>query len=266
MRAELFALLVACGGETLSLGDGRGAQVVQPGAPVAIAELASEGPDDDPSLTSDLERLYFNTRRDGSEDIWWSARRDGAWSTPEPASELNTEDRETGIALARDGLQIWFSSDRDGDLDVYTATRATRDGTFATPERVSVLSARGDDLISALDPGGAYLARRADDDEDYDLYFAPRDGDSFAEAQPIASLNTDQEESDAFPVDDGLLFTRDGDLFLARRLDDGSYQAKPLAELNSSADDRDAWATPDLSVLIFSSDRAGEYQLYESRR
>jgi hypothetical protein len=266
MRAELLLLLAACGGETLSLGDGRGVQSVQPGAPVAIAELASDGPDDDPSLTSDLEQLYFNTRSDGSEDVWWSARRDGAWAAPAPASELNTDDRETGIALAGDGLQIWFSSDRDGDLDVYSATRSKRADTFSTPIRVSALSAAGDDLISALDARGAYLARRADEDDDYDLYFAARDGDSFAEAQPIASLNTEQEESDAFPVDGGLLFTRDGDLFLARRRDDGSYSAAPLEVLNSSADDRDAWATPDLSVVIFSSNRDGEYQLYESRR
>jgi hypothetical protein len=265
MRTELVVVaLVACGGETLSLGDGRDA-AVRDTAPMAIASLASEGPDDDPALTSDLTLLYFNTRRDDGEDIWWTTREGDGWASPRPASELNTDDRETGIALAPDGLRIWFSSDREGDLDVYTATRAARSEAFGPPERVATLSTGEDDLISAVDARGAYLARRASDDEDYDLYFAPRVADGFGEAKPLVGLNGDGEESDACPVDDGLLFTRDGDLYLARAQPDGSYRPALLEGLSSPSDDRDAWATPDLRLVVFSSNRGGSYQLYERR-
>ena len=318
--ALLLALLPACGGETISLGEGRprtrdggGGAVpadadtqaddapdepepepaedagterdggdVRFAAPMPIAELvAPDAADDDPSLTSDLTLLYFNSKRDGGagrEDVWYTTRASTreAWSAPVPATELNTDARETGIALSADGLTLWFSSDRpggEGGLDVYVARRARRADAFTDLVRVDALSTAGDDLISAIsgDQRTAYLARRDNEDDDYDLYMAERRDAQAAFDEPvaIAALNGDGEESDASPAEGGrsLLFTRDAELQLAVRDARGAYVVVgPLDALNSGDNERDAWATDDLRYMVFSSNRTGTYLLYEARR
>jgi hypothetical protein len=225
--------------------------------------------------------LFFDSRRSGGtgkEDIWQATRSaaDAAWNTPTPVGELNTNVRETGLALSSDGLRIWFSSDRDGGaggLDVYTAARSDRAATFVGITRVAELSTPGDDLISAVDDAQEtmWLARRDDDDDDYDLYVARRSGTQapWSTAVAIDELNTDKEESDAFVVRGGqqLIFTRSGDLYLTVRAADGRYgAAEAIADVNSERDDRDAWASDDLRTLVFSSDRSGEYLLYQAVR
>jgi hypothetical protein len=251
--------------------------------PAAIAAIAAEdAKDDDPSLSADLTLLYFNSEREGGagqEDIWLSTRDSSAlpWSAPEPAAELNTEVRETGIALAPEALAIWWSSDREGGaggLDVYTATRASRGAAWSVPQRVAELSSGADDLISAVSDGGrsVLLARRTGEDDDYDLFMARRDDPAQPWGEPlaIAELNSDDEESDAFPLAGGaqLLFTRDEDLQLARRERESEPfgQPEPLDTLNSDEDDRDAWASEDFGYVVFSSDRSGSYLLYEAER
>jgi hypothetical protein len=277
----------ACDGEVIRLGAGRpapdgGAQAGEFSEPALIESLAAgDGKDDDPSLSADLRLLYFNSTRSGGagkEDIWFSRRSaaDAAWDAPEPVPELNSDDRETGIALAADGLSILFSSDRpggSGGLDVYRARRARSAHPWSEPERVADLSSSADDLVSGAGASGqVYLARRDGEDEDYDLFVALRaeGGEGWSEALPLASLNSDEEESDAFEVGGGtqLLFTRDEDLYLARREHESEQfgEAAALDALNSEDDDRDVWATPDLSYAVFSSDRSGAYRLYEVRR
>jgi hypothetical protein len=246
-----------------------------------VGVVVAESKDDDPSLTRDQTLLYFDSRRPGGtgkEDIWQATRSapDVAWDLPSPVDELNTSVRETGLALSADGLRIWFSSDREGGaggLDVYTAAREGRAAKFSELTRVAELSSAGDDLVSAVDDAQqtVWLARRDDDDDDYDLYVARRSGvqSAWQAAVAIAELNTDKEESDAFAVHGGqqLIFTRAGDLYLTVRAADGRYGTpQPLSSVNSDDDDRDAWASDDLRTLVFSSDRSGEYLLYQALR
>jgi hypothetical protein len=196
------------------------------------------------------------------------------WGAPVPLSRLNSEARETGIALALDGLALWFSSDRakHDSLDLYVSRRESRMDTWSAPERVVELSSDADDLVSAVaaDERTLYLARRDDADDDYDLYIAKRTDATHAWQSPEAvdELNTDADESDAYPAAQGraLIFTRDEDLQIAERAgtDQRFDPARPLAALNSPRDDRDAWSEPDLSYIVFSSERSGHYRLYEA--
>jgi hypothetical protein len=324
MRAEARVLLclslIGCAGDDLILGDGRaadsgmvmrmdtgmdtGVRNPQPGSPDAaparadfepprvIAELESaDVSDDDPSLTSDLLLLCFNSKREagkGEEDIWCSrrARSDEPWGAPEPQTALNSEHRETGIALSVDGLSLWFSSDRADDsagLDVYSATRSSRDSAWSEPTRVSELSSQDDELVSSIDETEQrlLLARRMrtssddDDDEnedDYDIFIAQRATrtEPWQAPSPVSELNSDQGESDAFLVSNGLelLFTRDDDLMLARRagLDAMFDRIDALQVLNSADRERDAWSNSAFTYVVFSSDRAGSFRLYESNR
>jgi hypothetical protein len=307
--------LLGCGGSDVVLGDGRDAASVPPrdagslpldagsreldaevaedaskprpdvprfAEPVAIGTISSEGTtDDDPSLTADRLLLYFNSKRDGGlghEDIWQSERAnvDDPWPEPTQVTDLNTDQRETGIALSADGLSVFWSSDRDGGqggLDVYGATRASRADAWSEIAPVAALNGSGDELVSALSGDGRtlMLARRDDGDDDYDLYVATRDDqDEWNAPAAIAELNSDDEESDGFLLDDDLqlIFSRDENLNLARRPapDDPFADPQPLETLNSDGDDRDAWASDDLGYVIFSSDRSGSYLLYEATR
>lgn len=258
-------------------------------AQLAFSELrvieALSGPDtgdDDPSLTQDETEICFNSKREGGEgreDIWCATRQAGAdWTAPRPAAALNSDERETGIALAPDGLTLWFSSDRtggSGGLDVYRSQRPERDGDWTAPERVPELCSEGDDLVSSVADGERLLllAWRASEDDDYDVLVAERSHPTEAWGAPhrLDAIASDDEESDGFLVAGGLhlVFTRDEDLLLARRADPGAAfdPGKPIESLNSDADDRDAWASPDLRHVVFSSDRDGDsYRLYEAFR
>jgi Tol biopolymer transport system component len=295
---------VACSSEVVRLGDGRerlvDASADSPGGdastgrdagrvpggfgtPQVIAALSNaDTKDDDPSLTSDLREIYFDSKRDGGmgkEDIWGAERVDSTatWKAAVAVDALNSADRETGIALAADGLTVWFSSDRaesQGGLDVFMANRASRTSAWSAVTRVEELSTGDDDLVSAVSDSGTtcLLARRPQGKDDYDMYVAERGSTdaTWGAAKAITELNTDASESDAFLAGEGreLLFTRAKNLELARR--DGTEGpftlVGELKELNSSDDDRDPWATPDLGYVVFSSDRSGSYQLYEATR
>lgn len=280
--AALLAL--SCAGRDISLGEGRVGVSDDPPAldfdpPQLLPGLAGEDEkDDDPALTQDLLTLYFNAQREGGqgkEDIWFAERasHEDAFSSPTPESALNSEARETGIALARDGLTLWFSSDReggDGGLDVYVATRPSAGGAWSVA-RVPELSSAGDDLVSSVrdDERTLFLARRDDEDDDYDLYVAGRvdRASPFSAPEPLDALNTEQEESDAvlLEVSGALVFTRDEQLVYAAGYPNPRGDVLPLSALNSDDDDRDAWFSADGSYVVFSSDRSGSYRLYEAR-
>jgi hypothetical protein len=280
--AALLAL--SCAGRDISLGEGRVRTTEGPAPldfdePQLVPGLSGEDEkDDDPALTQDLLTLYFNAQREGGqgkEDIWFAERasRDDPFSAPTPESALNSEARETGIALAPDGLSLWFSSDRDGGdggLDVYLATRPSLRDPWSVA-RVAELSSEGDDLVSSVADGERtlFLARRADDDDDYDLYVARRAerASSFAAPEPIDALNTDEAESDAvfLEASSSIVFTRDEQLVYAAGYPTLDGEVVQLSTLNSDDDDRDAWFSADGSYVVFSSDRSGSYRLYEAR-
>jgi len=264
--------------------DARGDVHLGFGTPQVIVSISDgSSSDDDPSLTSDLTLIYFDSKHSGSktkEDIWSAERASatGAWDAPVAVEALNSEERETGIALSPDGLTIWFSSDRpesSGGLDVFMATRQTRSSSWSAVTRVEELSTPDDDdLVSAVSDSetSCMLSRRPKGKEAYDLYVATRSTRDapWDPAQPLTELNTDANESDAFLVGEGreLLFTRSKDLQLARRPGTtGPFTlVGPLEELNSPSEDNDPWATPDLRYIVFSSDRSGTLQLYEASR
>lgn len=283
------ATQTGCSGDTVVLGDGRSAasdtagQVPTFSRVSVMASISAAGTvDDDPSLTSDLLNIYFDSKRDGGlgeEDIWRASRTapDVEWGPAEPVVELNTTARETGIALSGNGLTVWFSSNREGTLgglDVFVSTRGSLRDAWGPVVRVDEVSSSEDDLVSAADEAGTtlFLARRASADSDYDIYVARRTSSTepWSAPEPVDGLDTSKEESDAFPIerDAAMLFTRSKDLFLASRSgsSDSFDVVGPLSSLNSSDDDRDPWASDDASYVVFSSNRSGEYLLYEAWR
>jgi hypothetical protein len=299
ISALLIATASACEKEAVVLGDGRSmadASAIadasddasepdlrvpsfsEPTLIEALSAGADEG-DDDPSLNEALTWIAFNSTREGGsgdEDIWFS-RRDSAsdsWSAPQPASALNSDARETGMALSEDGLKIYWSSDRDGGaggLDIYTSERATLEAPWSEPQAVSALNSAGDDLISAVRDGNLALLSRRDGDTDYHLWWARRESplDAWPAPTPIEEISS-SGDSDPFVVREGtqLLFSREGNLYIAERpSEDAPFgEPSPLPTLNSDDEDTDPWSDRDLTYIVFASDRSGEDRLYEARR
>jgi hypothetical protein len=249
--------------------------------PTLIEALAGgeDDGDDDPSLNEALTWIVFNSTREGGssdEDIWFSTRDSASdpWAAPEPATALNSEARETGMALSEDGLTIYWSSDRDGGaggLDIYSSERATLEDPWSEPELVSALNSQGDDLISAVRDGRLALLSRRDGDTDYHLWSARRDSplDVWLAPEPIDEISS-SGDSDPFVAREGkqLLFSREGDLYIAERpSEDAPFgEPSPLPTLNSDDEDTDPWSDRDLTYVVFASDRSGEDRLYEARR
>jgi hypothetical protein len=290
--------------ESLVLGDGRGGHserdsAVEPDAsddasepdsdvprfsePTLIEALAAdedEG-DDDPALDEALTWIFFNSTRAGGagrEDLWFSRRQRATdpWATPEPATALNSDARETGSALSEDGLTIYWSSDREGGaggLDIYTSERTSLDAGWSAPQAVNALNESGDDLISAvLEEGRLALFARRDGDADYSLWWARRDSASepWSAPEPIDELGSSDGDTDPFLAREGtqLLFSREGDLQIAERTatDAPFGPPSPLSTLNSDSEDTDPWSDRDLTYVVFASDRSGQDRLYEARR
>jgi Tol biopolymer transport system component len=168
----------------------------------------------------------------GSSDLWESTRpdRDGAWATPTPLTELNTEEAECcGTTDEADRLMVYAS--RRGGLtasDLFVATRAsttepwggvTAAAELNTADTESNPHVREEGRLLVFDsdrPGGAGLR---------DLYFSQRAAVSEPWGEPVR-----------------------------------------LTELASPGNDRDAWLSLDGRRIYFTSDRTGDFEIYVASR
>ncbi|HEY5921122.1 MAG TPA: hypothetical protein VIV11_05595 [Kofleriaceae bacterium] len=192
---------------------------------VAIEELNTGGmEEDDPSLTGDLTELYFLR----SSDIWMSLRGSATapWGIPGLVSQLNTATTELRPSVAADGLTLYFSRGVLGNRDVYVSTRAARGQPWGVP------------TLLALD-----LNRPSTDEH---VGWSSPDGLTLiVESQTAAGANPD--------------------LYLATRPAIGApFTSEPIAALNSQADETGGWATADGERVVFSSNRFGDYAIFEA--
>ena len=116
--------------------------------------MASE---DDPSLTADLLEIYFDSDRTATGaamgDIWVAKRASTAdpFGAPALVTELASLSDDTTPEVSADGLTMYFASDRltANDRDIYVTTRPDRASAWSTPVRVPELSSVGNDDDSA---------------------------------------------------------------------------------------------------------------------
>jgi len=123
-----------------------------------VNELNTTGDEDWPVLSPDGLRAYFVR----SDDIWLAKRTSLAspFTTLVPIAELNSADKELGLAVSADEREIFFASFRPGGLgnaDLYTARRATRTEPFGTPEPITIANTPFDDSFPSLSSDGTTL-------------------------------------------------------------------------------------------------------------
>ena len=302
MPILLLLLLCACGRLGFDAGGGDDAGAPDAGAADAtvfdaaplgpfgeatlVAELAAPGTaDDDPSLTGDLLELYFKSDRGGGNDFdIWLARRespDDPWDDPVEVVELSSNSFDGTPEVSIDGLTITLSSDRPGGdgggIDLWIATREDRDDPWETPAPLVGFNSPEQEYAAVTDEAGDTLIfNRSVVDQSFDLLQSRRAAGVWSAPVPLVGLSTAGYEADSHLSGDGLELTFAGelpggegrDIYLTRRDAVGADFAPPerLAELASATADEDPWLSPDRRLIVFSSDRSGDQELYTASR
>ncbi|MEO7092751.1 MAG: hypothetical protein ABI175_05840 [Polyangiales bacterium] len=203
--------------------------------PVALTSLNNTLADDDPSLTGDLLEIIFDSERMGtsSSDLLVARRATLAdpWSVPAIITELASVNDEDTPCLSRDGLIITLSSDRAGTIgmnDLWTSTRTSRTAAWATPVRIPELS-----TVNADDD----LSRTAD--ELLGMFTSDRPGGMGG-----------------------------FDIYMTTRAQRSDPWGTPVLvpELNSTSYDQDPTIDASGTILVFSSTRTSDQNLYMATR
>lgn len=253
-----------------------------------VAELSSRDKDDNPTLTGDLLQICFTSTRISSTeraDVWCAERASPTERFDEPVevTAVNSDAFETSPALSLNGLDLWFSSDREGgagEADIYVTSRTTRTNEWAAPVLVPELNSELDDIPRPPAMGDTVMplgSRRTNDT--YFTYLATRQTQEAPFSPPVLLEELTGPGLivvDAQLSEDGLLllFTSvaeddaPGDLYASVRSSLSSPFGAPvlLEGVNSPEDDRDPWLSPDGEILYFSSDRAGDVEIYSAER
>ncbi len=270
-----------------------GLDVAEPGpfnTPVAVAMPPNpSGFDDDPSFTDDLLELYFSSNRAGGpglSDIWITRRATIAdpWETPSRVLDVSGPGDDAFPGISGDGLTLWFCSDRTGGSgghDIWVTTRADRSSPWAPPTVVPELSSPATDCAPQVSPSGLLLIITSDRSGGVgmrDLYWATRASvdDPWDTPTLIPYVNSPSDDSEGRLMADGLrlYFSSDRgtvggyELYATMRASTADAFSAPvlLPSLNSPGLDRDPWLSPDLSYIMFTSDRDGVQRIYEAWR
>jgi hypothetical protein len=246
MRYAVLAVLAACGRVGF---DGMDASADAPGdavvdaidpsvpfrAPVPLVALNGVLADDDPTLTGDLLEIIFDSERDGtsSSDLLVARRATLAdlWSVPTIVTPLSSPNDEDSACLSADGRIITISSDRPGTVgmnDLWVAARASTEEPWGTPTRIAELSTADAD---------EHLSRTADE---------------------LVALFTSDRPGGMGGYD--IYMTTRG------QVTDPWGPPELVAELNSDAYDQDPTLDASGTLVLFSSTRTSDQNLYMATR
>lgn len=237
-----------------------------------------------PSLTADLLEIFFESTREGSDEIWRATRAsvDVPFGTPELVTELSSASSETSPEVSADGLQIWFVSTRSptlGDYDVWTARRTARDAPWNPPEHVIELSSRFTEHGAAPSPDTLAIVVHSNRAGTGDLFIATRAAidELWSTPEPVVEVNTEGIESGGH-LGAGLTAlyfasNRTGslgrnDLFVSLRdlPTDPFGPPQPIGGVNTADLEDEPWVSPDGTRLFFARDDGVMRGLYEAPR
>lgn len=193
--------------------------------------------------------------------------------------ELNSDLDDEGPTVSRDGLEIIFASNRnDEDFDLFVARRPTTDAPWDKPTLLDTLNSTRDETQPALCGGDRILlfASQHDGGRQQRMYYSTRTHSEapWSAPEPVPLRDSD---GNAWParlsVDSLTLFyvvedDEDLELMMSTRtaLDDGFSRGTPIDALNSSDDDIRAWFDDTGELVMFTSTREGNEDLWWSTR
>ncbi len=192
-----------------------------------------------PTITADGSRMVFSIRplNKDSSDIYMSIYKNGAWSLPQPLTELNTSFDEQTPYISSDGKTIIFSSNREGSIrppkesgKVYYYTNdlyisKLEDGRWSEPEHIE------GDVNTAENERAPSLSR-----DGKILYFSRYSGNNIEKSK----------------------------IFLAKLSGDEAVDVEPLPEpINSGYSDFALMESNNKPGFFFSSSRPGGHGLWD---
>jgi hypothetical protein len=194
-----------------------------------VAGVNTSWIDGTPFVSADGRRLYFDSDRGGTRDLFRAQGEPGDWASPVRLDELNSDWNELNPWLSADERTIVFVSDRPGGAggqDLWTASWAG--SRFAPPTNLRSLNGSSSDEGASLTSDGLTIF--------------------FASDRPGGA--------------GGL------DVWVAARatITDNFSAPRPLAAINSGGNDLDLALSPDGRELFFSSSRDGAQRLYRATR
>ena len=230
-----------------------------------------------PAFLPDGNTLFFcrtGPTRTQTQVILYTEKRGGKWTEPRVAP-FSGRYNDIDPSVSPDGRRIVFGSSRPGggreaarvDYDLWAVDR-TSSG-WSEPRHLGAVNSPGSETTTSIAADGTlYLASdRPGGKGRRDLYVArPVEGGGYGEAQPLAGLNTDSDDSNQWiaPDQSWMIFASDRpggfgatDFYVTRREAGGDWSApKNLGEkINDAA-----------AVLTPLVDPSGEWLLYASFR
>jgi len=270
---------LTCGSEGLCRPSGSAecVSLLEPFGTPTLVGLADPADDDDPTLTADLLEIYFNSSRAGGLDIWQAIRAapTDQFGTPFPVTQLNSPSTEDTPGISADGLTIWFASDRNGNKDIYVSTRPDRGSSWSIPVVVPALSSADADSCPEPSPTQLRMIVCQGAAGDRTLYESTRATTSTPWTPPVAlaSLNeaTDQTSGflhGSFEIWFSSVIDGPQSIYTATRTDVSSPFNTPMLVpvINDGSTNDDPWISPDGRLIVFSSSRSGNYEIWQAVR
>jgi Tol biopolymer transport system component len=198
---------------------------------------------------------------------------------------VSTGDIEFGPAFEPDGKTVYFTKGSPGLKRVmWIVVSRLRNGAWTTPE-IAPFSGRYSDIDPTLSPDGRKLffastrpTEGTEPRKDFDLWVVEKSDRGWGEPHNLGEpVNSTGSESTTSVASDGTLYFASGGrnggrpgrrLFRSRFLAGRYQEPEPLpAPIDGGEEDSNQYISPDGSLLIFSSKRAGaaEPALFVSR-
>jgi Tol biopolymer transport system component len=247
-----------------------------PPAPLAGA-LNTAGEDDDPSLTEDLLELYL--LRNADLHVSKRATVTDPWPAAVVISELATAAVELRPSVSADGLTLYFARTVGAQRDIFVSTRAARTAQWAAPIvlALDLNTVDSDELPGWSSPDGLTLLVESSPvvAGHHDVYVATRASvDMPFTSVPLTDLNLASDEGGpwATAAATTILFESDraGSMDIWEAIAFGSgWHVDKHPELDSQTafkNDGTPWLSADGKVIVFSSNRTGNDDLYMATR
>ena len=264
------------------------------GPPEVVGGLGLSGDLLGPVFSADASTIYFS-QLDADENIFRATRQGpGAeFGAAQLVPNLDVGGSEEGTPfLSFDGLSLYFFSTRpgpgtQGNRDIWLAQRPSLDAEFAAAEVLPAVNGPGLEHLPRLSRDERtilFVSSRTSPNASSNLWVAQRANraDEFAAAVEVPGINSASREEGFSLAPDGLtLFfasNRGADLNVESELDMDLWvatrpstsadfgAAESLVALNSSGEELDPQLSPDGVELLFTSSRAGNFQLLRAVR
>jgi hypothetical protein len=185
--------------------------------PTNVAPLNSPQSENSVHISADGNRLYFQSTRTSSGDIYMATKLGLAWGAPAPVTELNSNSAEAGIALSPDELTAIVDRGSLGSRTLHIATRANATDTFGPLVPMTVLNMADDPSSPSLTNDANVVYFHADGTRN--IYRSTKVGLMLTTPVPVTEVNTNMR--DAAPAtdqaDDYMIFERENQLYETSR-------------------------------------------------